>query len=257
MVRRWVTATCRQPVNGSQPGTGCGYPPCGTRSPAAAEVPAGAAERGGSPPTTGWRFHQSRLPAFGVIRFGVQVQHVLHVSHKFRAHLGNAPLLLLPRLKSVFLSRLRTPSWDMEDANPNSTTFPASRRRVQWSCPSGAGLQAKATRCASPRSSNFRCRLAWGRSRRALASPSPVKRCLIRYTVPSATSRASATWGAAQPSSLLSRIRARAVTRAELFPHPNQMLEFFPLFPLQPHCVLVLDHHCHPHHQHFPPGTIA
>ena len=37
----------------------------------------------------------------------------------------------------------------MEDASPNSTTFPASRRRVQWSCPSGAGLQAKA--CPRPR----------------------------------------------------------------------------------------------------------
>ena len=32
------------------------------------------------------------------------------------------------------------------------------------------------------------------------------------------TSRASATWGDAHPSSLLSRIRALAVTRAELFP---------------------------------------
>ena len=67
----------------------------------------------------------------GVIRFGVQVQHVLHVGHELGAHLGNAPLLLPPRLESVFLSRLRTPSWDMEDANPNSTTFPANSRSVQ------------------------------------------------------------------------------------------------------------------------------
>ena len=42
--------------------------------------------------------------------------------------------------------------------------------------------------------------LACRRSRRALSNPSSVKCCLIRYTVPSATSRASATWGAAQPS---------------------------------------------------------
>ena len=44
------------------------------------------------------------------------------------------------------------------------------------------------------------------------------KALLNRYTVPSATSSASATLGAAQLSSLLRRIRALAVTRAELFP---------------------------------------
>ena len=161
-----------------------------------------------------------------VIGFGVQVQHILHVGHELGARLGDAPLFLLPRLESVFFSRRRTPSWAMEDANPNSTTFPAKRRRVQWSWPSGAGLRASAIRAcpvldtgwASPRSSNFRCRLAWRRSHRDPANPSWVNRCLIRYTAPSATSRASATWGAAQPSSLLSRICALAVTRAELFP---------------------------------------
>ena len=46
----------------------------------------------------------------------------------------------------------------------------------------------------------------------------PVKRCLTRYTVPKATSKASATWGAGQPSSLLRRTRALAVTRAGCFP---------------------------------------
>ena len=98
----------------------------------------------------------------GVIGFGVEVQQVLHVGHELRAHLGNAPFLLLPGLESVFLRRLRTPSWDMEDANFNSTTLPASRRRVQWSCPAGGGLQARAIRWASPRSSSFRRRLAPG-----------------------------------------------------------------------------------------------
>ena len=154
----------------------------------------------------------------GIIGFGVEIQDILHVSHKFRAHLGNAPLLLLPRLKGVFLRRWRTPSWDMEGVSPNSTTFPASRRRVQWSCPSGGGLQAKAIRWASPRSSNFRGRLAWGRSCKTLSNPSSAKRCLTRYTVLRATSKASATWGAAQPSSLFRRIRALAVTRAEFLP---------------------------------------
>ena len=81
-----------------------------------------------------------------------------------------------------------------------------------------AGLQAKATRWASPRSSNFRGRLAWGRSCKTLSNPSSAKRCLTRYTVLRAASKASATWGAAQPSSLFRRIRALAVTRAELLP---------------------------------------
>ena len=87
--------------------------------------------------------------------------------------------------------------------------------------------------------------------------PSSVKRCLTRYTVPRATSRASATWGVGQPSSLLRRIRALAVNSGRAFPNPNQMLEFFPLFRRQPHCVLVPDHHCHPRQQLFPPGRIA
>ena len=162
----------------------------------------------------------------GVIGFGVEVQQVLHVGHELRAHLGNAPFLLLPRLESVFLRRLRTPSWDMDEANFNSTTLLASRRRVQWSCPAGGGLQARAIRAcpvldtgwASPRSSSFRHRLAWGRSFSTPDNPSSVKRCLTRYTVPRATSRASATWGAGQPSSLLRRTRALAVTRAGCFP---------------------------------------
>ena len=64
--------------------------------------------------------------------------------------------------------------------DPASTTFPAKRRRVQWSWPSSAGLQASAIMWASPRSSNFRCRLAWRRSNRDPANPSWVNRCLIR-----------------------------------------------------------------------------
>ena len=218
-----------------RPETSCGCPPPGTRSPAAGGVPAGVAAAPGSRPAIGGGglVKADHRPLW-VIGFGVQslprtgygVQHILHVGHELPAHLGDAPLFLLPGLERVFFSRRRTPSWDREDANPNSATFPAKRRRVQWSWPSGAGLQASAIRAcpvldtgwASPRSSNFRCRLAWRRSHRDPANPSWVNRCLIRYTVPSATSRASATWGAAQPASLLSRIRALAVNRAELFP---------------------------------------
>ena len=45
-------------------GTGCGRPRADTRSPAAAEFRAGAAEPAASGPTTGWRSRQSRPPAF-------------------------------------------------------------------------------------------------------------------------------------------------------------------------------------------------
>ena len=51
-----------------------------------------------------------------------------------------------PRLGSGFCSRNRTVSWDSDSTKPSSTTLPASARSVQWSWPSGAGLQARAIR---------------------------------------------------------------------------------------------------------------
>jgi len=57
-------------------------------------------------------------------------------------------MFMLPGFEFVFLSR----SWMVVDemfvTNPNSTAFCASNRTVQWSCPSGAGLQATAIRWA-------------------------------------------------------------------------------------------------------------
>ena len=50
------------------------------------------------------------------------------------------------------------------------------------------------------------------------SSPSSAKRRLMRNTLDSATSRAWATLGADQPSPVLSRMRARAATRAGLLP---------------------------------------
>ena len=59
-----------------------------------------------------------------------------------------------------------------------------------------------------------------------LPNPSSTNRRLIRYTVPFATSRASATWGAGQPSPVLSGIRARVVIRAGLFPPRTRRWRF-------------------------------
>ena len=75
------------------------------------------------------------------------------------------------------------------------------------------------------------------------------------YTVPSATSRASATRGAAQTIVALEQNPGPGGHPGRAFSHPNQLLEFFlffPLFRLQPHCVLVPDHHRHP-----PPSTLS
>ena len=110
------------------------------------------------------------------------------------------------------------PSLDRLSTNPNSTIRSANNCRVQWSWPLGASLQAKAIRWASPLSSNLRKRLACTWSCNTPSKPASAYRRLIRYTVPSATSRAATTRGAFQPSSILSRIRARATMRAACLP---------------------------------------
>ena len=108
----------------------------------------------------------------------------------------------------------------------------------------GAG---HAMRWASPRSSSFRHRWAWGRSC-STPSPASAKRRLVRYTVPSATSRASASWGALHPASVLSRIRARMVTRAAPFPARTRRWSWF---RCQPDSILFPDHTATSQH-HFP-----
>ena len=59
------------PPAAHRPGTGCGRPLSGTRSPAAAEFRAGEAEMAASRPTTGSRSRQSRPPGVG----GHRVRH--------------------------------------------------------------------------------------------------------------------------------------------------------------------------------------
>ena len=90
-----------------------------------------------------------------------------------------------------------TTSWGWSPGSaPNPTALLARARMVRLSWPSGAGLQAKATRWASTRSSTFRCRLTWRWCRSASSSPCSANRRLVRNTVRPDTSRASATWGA-------------------------------------------------------------
>ena len=71
----------------------------------------------------------------------------------------------------LFFKCSRTVSYDRDSTNPSSTIRSANRRRFQWSWPSGAGLQAKAIRRPSARSSILRYRWAWGRSLSTPSSP--------------------------------------------------------------------------------------
>ena len=87
--------------------------------------------------------------ALGVIGLLIQVQHIFHTGDKVGTYLRDAPLLFLPGLEFVFLSVRRTLSYDMESANPNSTTLSASKRNVQRAWPSGGSLHATAMRWAS------------------------------------------------------------------------------------------------------------
>ncbi len=119
----------------------------------------------------------------GVVVFMVQVQHILHSSHELPAHLRDAPFLLRPRLEFVFLSVWRTVSREMLSANPIWTTLSASSCSVQCVCPSGASLQAMATRCASCLPSNLRLCPGRGRSISALSSPSCTNCVRTRPTV--------------------------------------------------------------------------
>ena len=118
----------------------------------------------------------------------------------------------------------------MEDASFNSTTLPASRRRVQWSCPAGGGLQARAIRWASPRSSSFRCRLAWGRSFRTPRQPFFGKALLDPAHCAQGHIQGFSHLGSRPTVVALEENPGPGGDSGRVFPNPNQTLEFFPLF---------------------------
>ena len=165
----------------------------------------------------------------------VQVQHVLHSSHELPAHLRDAPFLLRPRLEFVFLSVWRTVSREMLSANPIATTLSASSCSVQCVCPSGASLQAMATRCASCLPSNLRLCPGRGRSMSALSSPSCTYCVRTRPTVEALINSPLAMSRSIRPSSALSNTSARLTLRAE-------GSEMCPLRLVQLHLVLESRH---------------
>jgi hypothetical protein len=108
-------------------------------------------------------------------------------------------LLSLPGLKLVFFSIRQTLSRENDSVNPNSTTLPASKRIVQWVCPSGDLLQAIATMCASCLPVSFALAPGLGRSLSAVRFSS-TNRLRVRSTVATPTSSAKAIWLSVRPS---------------------------------------------------------
>jgi hypothetical protein len=83
-----------------------------------------------------------------VILLLIQVQHIFHGGYEFSSDRGETPVFMLPGMTPVFFSNSWMVLCEMFVTNPNSTAFCESSRTVQWSWPSGDGLQATAIRWA-------------------------------------------------------------------------------------------------------------
>jgi hypothetical protein len=81
-------------------------------------------------------FIQADEGILGLIRLRIQVQDIFHAPHTLRAHTGNTPALLLPRLESICLSVRRTVSSEMASTTRRVTSLSASICIVQHCRPS-------------------------------------------------------------------------------------------------------------------------
>src|SRR5262245_12326623 len=153
----------------------------------------------------------------GIVGLSIEIQHVFQTRHKCRAYLGDAPLLVLPGLKGVFLSKHWTVSYESASQSPNSTALSASNRSVQRLRSPGAELQAPAINCASPLASSLGRWPGRGRSVRALRFSSTNRR-RVRSTVGTLVPTSSAISSSLSPSSAFRRIRARVSLRTAVLP---------------------------------------
>src|SRR5690606_2043124 len=158
----------------------------------------------------------------GIGGFGVEVQDVLHAPDELRVQGRDAPLLLLPGLHLVFFSTRRTVSSEISRTTPSWTRRSARSCIVQQVRPSGAFVQANATRNASALPSSFGSAPGRGRSYKARSSPSVQKRCRVRCTVARLVWSASAICQSYAPSLALSRMWALRIARAGARPWPTR-----------------------------------
>ena len=125
------------------------------------------------------RFIQADYRAQRVVRLLVYIQNILHPSYKFCSRLGDAPFLLLPRLKFVFFSVSITAVSEILSTTPKRTSSSAISCNVHRSRPSGASEQAMAMICASTRPSTFLCRLTCSFRPSAASTPPVTNRFAI------------------------------------------------------------------------------
>src|SRR5664280_1245694 len=92
----------------------------------------------------------AHLGSFWIIRLGVYLQNVFHITDKSRIGLRwNAIFFFQPRLNFVFLSVVRMVSCETLSTISSFTKRSRSSRKVQRSYPSGASLHAIAIKWAS------------------------------------------------------------------------------------------------------------
>src|SRR5258708_32601863 len=153
-----------------------------------------------------------------VIFLLIQVQHIFHGGYEFASDRGETPVFMLPGLEFVFFSNSWMVLGEMFVTNHNSTAFCASKRTVQWSWPSGDGLQATAIRWAVCKPERALRRCCCTLSCKTASSPPLAKRPRTLVTVASHTSKAAARAEVLHPSADLSRMRARVRVRALALP---------------------------------------
>ena len=164
------------------------------------------------------RFIKTDEWMLGIVRFGVQIQYFFHRRHKFSTDRRQAPLSFLPRLEFVFFRIWRTASCEMSEANSKATTRSASKRKVQRAWPFGGTLHTSAIKRASCLLFNLRGCPDRGFSAKACGKPASTKRLRVRSTVARPTCNTSAINSSDNPSSALSKMRARITFRADGLP---------------------------------------
>jgi len=153
-----------------------------------------------------------------VKRLLIEIQHIFHTGDIPSTSFRNTPHFLLPGLQFVFLSVRRTVLCEIASTACNCTSLPASSRKVQRTCPSGASEQAVAINVASALPSGLRFWPGRGSSFKVLSMPSTTKRRGIRFTQGRLTFNTDIICGLVNPSPAFNSIIARLNFRGLISP---------------------------------------